>query len=90
MNTNILSPVRGEDIKGEGHWWLIDNNNGDIIDLTKDQYKTEELDYVYSTGKKRGYYGSKEAPAGRFFRLMQRVQPTSILYEINSLREIKM
>ena len=90
MNTKILSPVRGEDIEGEGHWWLIDNNNGDIIDLTKDQYKTDELDSVYSTGKKRGYYGSSEAPAGRFLRLMQRVQPTSNSYEINSLREIKM
>ena len=65
------------------------SNNGDIIDLTKDQYETNELVGVYSTGKKRGYYGSKEAPAGRFFRLMQRVQPTSNLYEINSLREIK-
>jgi len=90
MNTDILSPVRGEDTEGEGHWWLIDNNNGDIIDLTKDQYQTKELNGVYSIGKKRGYYGSKEAPASRFFRLMQRVQPTSNLYEINSLRDIKM
>ena len=89
MDTNILSPVRGEDTEGEGHWWLIDKNNGDIIDLTKDQYETDELVSIYSTGKKRGYYGSKEAPAGRFFRLMQRVQPTSSLYEINCLREIK-
>ena len=90
MNTNILSPVRGQDIEGEGHWWLIDNNNGDIIDLTKDQFETDELDCIYSTGKKRGYYESKEAPADRFSRLMQRVQPTSNLYEINSLREIEM
>ena len=90
MNTDILSPVRGEDTEGEGHWWLIDNNNGDIIDLTKDQYGTSELVGVYRTGKKRGYYGFKEAPASRFFRLMQRVQPTSNLYEINSLRDIKM
>ena len=90
MNTTILSPVRGEDIEGEGHWWLIDKDNGDIIDLTKDQYGTDELVGVYSTGKKRGYYGSKEAPAGRFFRLMQRVQPTSNLYEIDNLREITM
>ena len=90
MNTNILSPVRGQDIEGEGHWWLIDNNNGDIIDLTKDQYGTDELVGVYSTGKKRGYYGFKEAPASRFFRLMQRVQPTSNLYETDSLGEIKM
>ena len=52
MNTDILSPVRGEDTEGEGHWWLIDNNNGDIIDLTKDQYQTNELNGVYSLGKK--------------------------------------
>ena len=51
MNTDILSPVRGEDTEGEGHWWLIDNNNGDIIDLTKDQYQTNELDGVYSREK---------------------------------------
>ena len=44
---------------------------------------------VFTVGKKRGYYGSKEAPASRFFRLMQRVQPTSNLYEIDNLREIK-
>ena len=53
------------------------------------QYETDELAGVYSTGKKRGYYGSKEAPANRFFRLMQRVQPTSNLYETDSLGEIK-
>ncbi len=90
MNTKILSPVRGEDIEGEGHWWLIDNNSENIIDLTKDQYETEELDVVYSTGKRRGYYGSKEAPAGRFFRLMQRVQPTSNLHETDSLEELSL
>ena len=89
MNTNILSPVRGEDIEGEGHWWLIDNNNGNIIDLTKDQFETHELVGVYSTGKKRGYYGPNEAPASRFFRLMQRVQPKSNLYETDSLGEIR-
>ena len=77
-------------MEGEGHLWLIDKNNGDIIDLTKDQYGTYELVGVYSTGKKRGYYGFKEAPASRFFRLMQRVQPTSNLYEIDNLREITM
>ena len=66
MNTDILSPVRGEDTEGEGHWWLIDNNNGDIIDLTKDQYQTNELNGVYSLGKKRGYYGSFQKTSKSF------------------------
>ncbi len=84
MNTNLLSPVRGEDVEGEGHWWIVDTNTGDIIDLTKDQYTDDELVDVYKTGKKRGYYGFKEAPTARFFRLMQKVQPTSNLYETDN------
>ena len=87
MDTDLLVPVTGKDETGEGHWWLVDKSTNEIIDLTKEQFTDDELVQVYATGKPKGYYGGRnpnyEMPASRFFRLMHKVQPTSVLYETN-------
>jgi hypothetical protein len=78
MDTETLEPMRGEDLEGEGHWWLRDNLSLEIYDLTYDQFATnEERESVYETGKPSGYYGFGEMPAARFFDLIQKVQPNS-------------
>ena len=78
MDTEILEPMRGEDLDGEGHWWLRDNLSQERYDLTFDQFATnEERENIYETGKPRGYYGFGEMPASRFFDLIQKVQPNS-------------
>ena len=52
-----------------------------IIDITEEQYAEEELQQVYANGKSTKYYGYGEKPTARFFQLMHKVQPSSILYE---------
>ena len=81
LDTDALVPFRGVDPGGEGHWWLVDRHSGARHDITAGQYTDSELAYVYGSGRPRGYYGSGQAPAARFFRLMRKVQPESVLFE---------
>tara|TARA_B100000242_G_scaffold121226_1_gene85089 strand:+ start:226 stop:801 length:576 start_codon:yes stop_codon:yes gene_type:complete len=81
LNTGSLVPYRGVDLAGEGHWWLVDRQSGRRYDITGCQYTDSERDHVYETGRARGYYGRRQAPAARVFRLMRRVQPESVLFE---------
>ena len=81
LDTDALVPFRGADAGGEGHWWLADRNDGRRYDITGYQYTKAERDGVYASGRPRGYYGRGEAPAARFLRLMNRVQPDSELFE---------
>jgi hypothetical protein len=86
MDTETLEPMRGEDLEGEGHWWLRDNFSQERYDLTFDQFGTnEERESVYETGTPRGYYGFGEMPASRFFDLIQKVQPNSKRLKIDLL-----
>ena len=80
LDTDALVPFRGIDMGGEGHWWLADRNNGRRYDITGCQYTEAERNGVYASGRPRGYYGRGEAPAARFLRLMNRVQPESELF----------
>ena len=81
LDTDALVPFRGVDATGEGHWWLVDRHDGRQHDITGCQYTDDERAYVYGTGRPKGYYGRGQAPAARFFRLMRRVQPESVLFE---------
>lgn len=83
MNTNRLTAMKGKlEVDGlvypfeETHYWVKDKDTGAIIDLTKEQYTDNELELLYATGKTAKYYGHKENPTARFFRLMKMVQPS--------------
>ena len=89
MNTAVLEPMRGEDSGGEGHWWLRDKLTREKYDLTSDQFSTPgELEAVYTAGHPKGYYGFKEAPATRFFDLIQKIQPASRRFRVFDPHEI--
>ena len=89
MDTGTLEPIRGEDASGEGHWWLRDILTREIYDLTLDQFATyEELEQVYATGSRRGYYGiTSEMPASRFFDLIQKIQPDAKRWNAHDYNE---
>ena len=88
MNTAVLEPMRGEDPGGEGHWWLRDKLTREKYDLTSDQFSTlGELEEVYTLGHPKGYYGFKEAPASRFFDLIQKIQPASRRFRVSDPHE---
>jgi hypothetical protein len=88
MDTEVLEPMRGEDLDGEGHWWLRDNLSQERYDLTLDQFSNnEELKNVYRTGKSKGYHGFGEMPDSLFFDLIQKVQPNSKRWNTNNYSE---
>ena len=81
MDTDLLTANNGKYENNELHYWVKDKESHAIIDITEEQYTEEELQQVYATGKSAKYYGYKEEPTARFFQLMHKVQPSSILYE---------
>ena len=81
MDTNLLVANNGKYENNETHYWVKDKETQAIIDITEEQYTKEELQIIYTTGKSTKYYGYEEEPTARFFQLMQKVQPSSILYE---------
>ena len=81
MDTDLLSANNGKYENNETHYWVKDKETQAIIDITDEQYTKEELQIIYTTGKSAKYYGYGEEPTARFFQLMHKVQPSSILYE---------
>jgi len=81
MDTNLLVANNGKFENNENHYWVKDKETQAIIDITEEQYTKEELQIIYTTGKSGKYYGYGEEPTARFFQLMHKVQPLSILYE---------
>jgi len=65
-----LSIKRARDDFGISHWWL-ESDDGEILDLTADQYKVFGFDPPYSKGVKTGFL-TKE-PSKRAKLLMSRV-----------------
>jgi hypothetical protein len=63
---------RGKDDEGITHWWLHDNHNAKIVDLTADQYYSVEKVPPYTNGK-RGTFLTKE-PSKRARIVMERVK----------------
>lgn len=51
-----MKMMRALDNEGIWHWW-IEDKNGNIIDLTKDQYYSEGRIPPYENGKKVGMLG---------------------------------
>ena len=81
MDTDLLDANNGKFENKENHYWVKDKETQAIIDITEEQYTKEELQILYTTGKSAKYYGYGEEPTARFFQLMHKIQPSSILYE---------
>ena len=61
------------------HWWCEDVN-GNIIDVTKDQYYSVGKKPPYDKGKETKWYGWKNRPHRKTQDLMKLVQPSAKLY----------
>lgn len=67
---NGLFPVRARDARGICHWWL-ENDEGDIFDITAEQYTDVGLTPPYASGRAGGFL-TKE-PSKRARKLMERL-----------------
>jgi len=79
LNTDALESCTAIDYKGTQHWWLKDKNNGLIIDVTEDQYFSVKEKPPYDKGKIKNWYGWKNRPHKRTFKLIMKLQPESRL-----------
>ena len=66
-----LTPMSGEDYRGEKHWWLQDGEK--IYDCTANQYLDKGENPPYNIGKKTNWYGWKHRPQQVSLNLMKRV-----------------
>ena len=71
MDCDTLIPMRGEDYRGEKHWWLQDGEK--IYDCTANQYIFVNQSPPYDVGKKSNWYGWKQRPQQISLELMKRV-----------------
>ena len=66
-----LTPMSGEDYRGEKHWWLQDGQK--IYDCTSQQYTFVNQSPPYDVGKKSKWYGWKQRPQQISLELVKRV-----------------
>ena len=71
MECDKLTPMSGEDYRGEKHWWLQDGEK--IYDCTAKQYLDKGKLPPYNTGKKSVWYGWKQRPQQISLNLTVRV-----------------
>ena len=71
MDCNILTPMSGEDYRGEKQWWLQDGQK--IYDCTSQQYTFVNQSPPYDVGKKSNWYGWKQRPQQISLELVKRV-----------------
>ena len=71
IDTDKLVSMKGEDYRGESHWWLQDQDK--IYDVTADQYYSVNETPPYEQGKKTKWYGWKQRPQQITLELMKRV-----------------
>ena len=71
MDCDTLTPMSGEDYRGEKHWWLQDGEK--IYDCTANQYIFVNQSPPYDVGKKSNWYGWKQRPQQISLELMKRV-----------------
>ena len=82
MDTDTLVPMKGEDYRGETHWWLQDDDK--IYDVTADQYYSVDQTPPYESGKKSKWYGWKQRPQQITLDLMKRVLDTRLIKDVAS------
>ena len=71
MKCDKLTPMSGEDYRGEKHWWLQYENS--VYDCTAQQYLDKGENPPYNVGKKTAWYGWKQRPQQISLNLMKRV-----------------
>ena len=71
MECHKLTPMSGEDYRGEKHWWLQYENS--VYDCTAQQYLDKGENPPYNVGKKTAWYGWKQRPQQISLELMKRV-----------------
>lgn len=64
-------PARGRDTEGIVHWWLEDKSNGEIIDVTKEQYYSQGKEPPYEKGKRCGFLTN--TPSKRAVTVLSRI-----------------
>lgn len=69
---NRFSIYHGKDDEGIVHWWLHDNNNARIVDLTADQYLSVGKPPPYSNSR-RGAFLTNE-PSKRAIIVINRIK----------------
>ena len=82
MDTDRLVSMKGEDYRGESHWWLQDEDK--IYDVTADQYYSVDKTPPYESGKKTKWYGWKQRPQQISLDLMKRVLDTRLIKDVAS------
>ena len=82
MDTDRLVSMKGEDYRGESHWWLQDEDK--IYDVTADQYYSVDKTPPYESGKKTNWYGWKQRPQQISLDLMKRVLDTRLIKDVTS------
>ena len=82
MDTDRLVSMKGEDYRGESHWWLQDED--EIYDVTADQYYSVDKTPPYESGKKTNWYGWKQRPQQISLDLMKRVLDTRLIKDVTS------
>ena len=82
MDTDRLVSMKGEDYRGESHWWLQDED--EIYDITADQYYSVDKTPPYESGKKTNWYGWKQRPQQISLDLMKRVLDTRLIKDVTS------
>ncbi len=80
IEDNKLTPMSGEDYRGEKHWWLQDGQK--IYDCTAKQYLDKGETPPYSIGKKTNWYGWKQRPQQVSLELMKRVLGDRLISDI--------
>ena len=75
-----LTPMSGEDYRGEKHWWVQDGQK--IYDCTAKQYLDKGEHPPYNTGKKTNWYGWKQRPQQISLTLMKRVLDDRLISDI--------
>lgn len=79
IHKDTLVPYRGTDDRNEHHWWLTDEDTSQVYDLTDYQYGRDELSRIYANGKRSRLYSYQSKPQKRFFNIIQKMQPKSVM-----------
>ena len=82
MDTDRLVSMKGEDYRGESHWWLQDEDK--IYDVTADQYYSVDQTPPYEQGKKSKCYGWKQRPQQITLDLMKRILDARLIKDVAS------
>ena len=82
IDTDRLVSMKGEDYRGESHWWLQDEDK--IYDVTADQYYSVDKTPPYEQGKKSKWYGWKQRPQQITLDLMKRILDARLIKDVAS------